>query len=156
MKKSLNFTIGALAIGLIAALGTTPAYAASAIASSAEATVSAPAASNESRTSDPLIARTGDYEYVCVLTDGRLYSMAAGEPTTNCKGSYLQKYLDGRLLSTYHLAYGGGASTEFQWTSGCILATASGVLLIMSPGGTVVWYLSAAVTGASFLDSCFA
>ncbi|KFF58007.1 hypothetical protein JF66_21835, partial [Cryobacterium sp. MLB-32] len=77
--------------------------------------------------------QTGNYEYNCVLTSGYSYFMSSGEPLTNCKGSYLQKYLDGRQLDSVALAYGGGAASTFNWSVGCILSVGSGVLLVVYP-----------------------
>ncbi|KFF58627.1 hypothetical protein JF66_17150, partial [Cryobacterium sp. MLB-32] len=99
--------------------------------------------------------QTGNYEYNCVLTSGYSYFMSSGEPLTNCKGSYLQKYLDGRQLDSVALAYGGGAASTFNWSVGCILSVGSGVLLVVyPPTGAIAWFIQGSVYAANVTASC--
>jgi hypothetical protein len=57
---------------------------------------------------DRVVLLTGNYEYNCVGADGSSYFLASGAPLTDCKGQFLQKYLDGSMLDSIDLAYGGG------------------------------------------------
>lgn len=102
-------------------------------------------------------AGTGDYEWMCVGIDGSIYSMAPGEPTSNCKGSYLQKYLDGRQLATYNLAYNGNGSLADPEAGSCVLSLAvEGAALVMSPPtGGAAWF-AASVTVGWTLAQCAA
>lgn len=104
---------------------------------------------------DVTVLDTGNYEYNCVLTDGSSYFMGAGEPLTNCKGSYLQKYLDGRQLTSVSLAYGGGAQTTIPGGAGwCLLAVGSAVsLLVFPPTTATAWVVNGALAGGG-LTSC--
>ena len=122
------------------------------------ATPEAVAISASSAAPDSVMApMTGNYDYVCVLQDGSSYTMASGEKITNCHGSYLQKYLDGRKLATYNLSYGGGAALNPVPSGGCVLALASGVLLILyPPTGAVAWALSGGFYVAGVAVSCTA
>jgi hypothetical protein len=88
---------------------------------------------------------TGQYEWVCVLANGSSYSMVNGEPTTNCKGSYLQKYLNGVQLQVISLTGGGVQATA---TITCVLAVTAGVLLVFTPGGGLVWLARTAARNA--------
>ncbi len=97
---------------------------------------------------------TGQYEWVCVLTTGNTYSMRDGEPLTNCKGSYLQKYLNGRQLAVYRLAYDGNGAIANVKAEGCLLAVAGGVLTILSPAWTLRYVASVAVGGIGVYASC--
>ncbi|MEU8258107.1 hypothetical protein AB0C06_28020 [Micromonospora inaquosa] len=105
--------------------------------------------------SAPLAIQTGEYEYNCIGTDGSSFWIGPGRPTTDCHGSYLQKYLDGNLLATYNLAYGGGAAQNPPWNTGCVLAIAGGVaLFVFPPTGVAAWVTLSGLAAASLLDSC--
>ncbi len=100
--------------------------------------------------------RTGNYEYICIGTDGNSWSLASGEATTDCHGSFLHKYINGSLVAIYHLAYGGGAVSTWTWTSGCIIGVSTSVAaLVLGPTGLTEWLVWAAATGAG-LASCVA
>lgn len=97
---------------------------------------------------------TGQYEWICILTSGHSHSLANGEPLTNCKGSYLHRYINGRHVATYRLAYGGGA-VDYK-AEGCLFAIIGGVLGVMSPALTIRWVLSTAVGGIGAYQACAA
>lgn len=103
---------------------------------------------------------TGNYYYNCVLTDGNSWSLAAGEPLTDCHGSYLQKYLDGVHVSSIALTYGGGAaaSESSQWhTLGCAVAVASGVVLVLYPPTEALeWILATTAYAGGGAIACLA
>lgn len=133
---------------------------------SAESVVAPPMAATEVTNSVPgsvpasvLMPMTGNYEYNCVLSNGSSYFMAPGEALTNCHGSYLQKYLDGRQLSSISLTYGGVVATNppvgWVWGTGCILSVASGVaLVVFPPSGAIAWWVTGSLTGMGIVSSC--
>lgn len=49
----------------------------------------------------------GQYYYSCTATNGSVYWLTPGEPTTNCRGSYLGKYINGARVASYNLTEGG-------------------------------------------------
>jgi hypothetical protein len=99
---------------------------------------------------------TGNYEYVCVLASGTSYSMATGSNLTNCKGSYMQKYLDGRQIAVWSLAFNGLAATNLPPSQGCLVSIAlTGAGLVFSPPtGGVSWFASSAIAAAGIGYSC--
>jgi hypothetical protein len=105
---------------------------------------------------DPTILATGQYDYNCVLTNGSSYFMSPGSPLTNCKGSYLQKYINGVMVKSVALAYGGGATaTVPAGAGGCLLAVASGVALaFFPPSGVLAWVVVGSLTAAGIVASC--
>ncbi|WP_344405838.1 hypothetical protein [Dactylosporangium fulvum] len=103
----------------------------------------------------PPAIQTGEYEYNCIGVDGSSFWLSPGRPTTDCHGSYLQKYLDGNLLASYNLAYGGGAAQNPPWNTGCVLAIASGVaLFVFPPTGVAAWVTVGGLTAAGLYVSC--
>ena len=82
--------------------------------------------------------------------------MKPAENLTNCKGSYLQKYLNGKMVQSVALTYGGGAATKIPaGAGGCILALASGVALIaFPPSGALAWVVTGGLTAAGIVYSC--
>jgi hypothetical protein len=110
-----------------------------------------PASDELKRTSDP----AGDYYYVCYESNGTNWTMADGQKTIDCKGSYLHKYVNGSRVATYALAYGGGASQTTQWMTGCVLAVAGGVaLFVYPPTGATAWVVQGGLAAAGLLDGC--
>lgn len=103
-------------------------------------------------------ASTGQYEYICIGTDGNSWSLRAGEPTTNCHGSYLHKYINGVKVASYRLALGGGiAAPRPAWNTGCVLAVASGVaLFVFPPTGATAWVTLGGLAAAGLYTSCVA
>ena len=98
---------------------------------------------------------TGEYDYFCLGADGSGFWLSQGEPTTNCHGSYLLKYIDGNQVGSYNLAYGGGAAQTPPWDIGCVLALAGGVaLFIYPPTGAVAWVVQGGLAGAGRLEAC--
>ena len=85
---------------------------------------------------------TGEYEWVCVLGSGNSWSMADGQATTECVGTYLQKYLNGSLVEVVNITSG---SVEATATIACVLAVTTSLILALTPGGGWVWL---AKTGA--------
>ncbi|CAD5991786.1 conserved exported protein of unknown function [Agreia sp. COWG] len=99
---------------------------------------------------------TGDYEYNCVADDGSSYFMSDGEVLTDCKGSFLQKYLDGNMLESVELSYGGGAvSSAPSASDGCIVAYASGAgLIFFPPADAFTWVTNGAMAAAGITFGC--
>lgn len=95
---------------------------------------------------------TGQYDWNCVLTSGYTYFLPDGEPLSNCKGSYLQRYQNGKQLESYRLAYGGGA-VNYK-AEGCLITVLGGILTIMSPAMTMRFVFSAAVGGIGVYTAC--
>jgi hypothetical protein len=105
---------------------------------------------------DRVVLLTGNYEYNCVGADGSSYFLALGAPLTDCKGQFLQKYLDGSMLDSIDLAYGVGAvSTAPSASDGCIVSVASEVSLVFfPPTGALAWITVGGLSTAGILASC--
>ena len=98
---------------------------------------------------------TGNYVYVCVSQNGSSYTMKAGEKLTNCKGSFLQKYLDGSKQKTVRLAYGGGSAKKLTPQQECVLAIAGNVMLLVSPPtGALQWAFVSIYNGWAVAHTC--
>lgn len=110
-------------------------------------------------TTFPVVAdptTTGVYSYNCVNPNGSSYFMKPNENLTNCKGSYLQKYINGRMVQSLGLVYHGGAYTNVTWKSGCILALggAAVALVWFPPAGVTAWVVTSAFAAAGIAGSC--
>lgn len=95
----------------------------------------------------PVVAdpSTGMYSYNCVLQNGSSYYIASGTALSTCKGSYLQKYLDGRKVQTIALTgYGYPANPKAFGTIECYIAIGTAVVSIYGPG-LIVRALSGAI-----------
>ena len=103
---------------------------------------------------------TGEYEYICQLTNGSSWSLASGESTTDCHGSFLQKYINGTMVANYNLVYDGGAQDFVPSGDGwCILAlarTAAAALAAPGTGGSslLLWVTGVAAASAGTLHEC--
>jgi hypothetical protein len=101
----------------------------------------------------------GQYEYVCVGTDGSSYSMAHGTALSTCKGSYLQKYINGKQIETIALTGHGTVADPNAINMDCLVAVvgtgASAYGIVQTAGTGVIAYvgLAASVYG---LKSCVA
>lgn len=108
----------------------------------------------------PVLARpsgTGQYEYICIMPNGNSWSLAVGQATTDCKGSYMHKYLDGRLIETYSLAPQPAVDVDPVWAAGCMLAVAGGVaLFVFPPTNTIGWITLSSLSAAGLAISCIA
>ena len=82
--------------------------------------------------------------------------MKAGEKLTNCKGSYLQKYLNGKMVKSVGLAYAGGAVGKLSGAAGyCVVSLAGAATLAWSPvAATGVWLIATAATALGVIGSC--
>lgn len=113
--------------------------------------------SSEAFATTGLLPKTGQYEYICIGIDGNSWSLASGEPTTDCHGSYLHKYINGVMVANYHLAYGGGAAQNPPGNIGCVLAIAGAVsLFYFPPTGVAAWVVNGGLAAAGLLVSCTA
>lgn len=151
MKIRKKGGLAALAIAALLLSGAAPAAAAETVAPTKARSSGTVAATPAIQ---PMSSPTGQYEWICILTSGHSYSMRNGEPLTNCKGSYLHRYINGRHVGTYRLAYGGGA-VDYK-AEGCLFAIIGGVLGVMSPAMTIRWVLSTAVGGIGAYSACAA
>ena len=116
------------------------------------------------QTAFPVVAdpqTTGVYSYNCVLQNGSSYFMKPGEPLPNCKGSRLQKYINGRMVQTIPLTgYGQPANPRAFGTPECFLSLGGGLALsVFGIPGKLARFLSGAiafVAGASLpsITSC--
>ena len=99
---------------------------------------------------------TGVYSYSCVNPNGSSYFMKPNENLTNCKGSYIQKYINGRMVQSVALVYRGGANVKVTWKSGCLLTLGSiGAGLVFSPPtGGLAWFMTGAIAAAGINASC--
>ena len=97
---------------------------------------------------------TGEYEYICQQVNGTHWSLASGQPATDCHGSYLQKYINGQMVGNYSLQYyagnGGPVPPGTQMSQACVLAAAGvAVLIINPPTGATAWVLTSLLNGAA-------
>ena len=100
-------------------------------------------------------ASTGEYEYICLGTDGSSYSMASGAPLSDCKGSYLQKYINGQQVDSISLSGNGEVASVPADKVQCVIwlgKTAGGMVLgivVMGAGPfTLAGFLSKVALGA--------
>ena len=162
MKKLMSIACAALVlltVGLTAGPANAEPLSAASSATTSVAVSEVMHSAPESLPATVLTPMTGNYEYNYVLTTGWSYMMAPGEVLTNCHGSYLQKYLDGRQLSSVNLTYGGVVATNppvgWVWGTGCILALAGVVsLAVFPPSGTIEWMTASALAGFGIEASC--
>ncbi|MDN4613276.1 hypothetical protein P5G50_02320 [Leifsonia sp. F6_8S_P_1B] len=100
----------------------------------------------DEHTAYPVVAdpSTGVYSYNCVLQNGSSYFLAHGALLSTCKGSRLQKYLDGRNVQTIPLTgYGQPANPKAFGTPECYFSLAWAGISIYGPG-RLVKFLSGA------------
>ena len=121
----------------------------------------APLAGPITTVSDPVVTpdNTGEYEYICQMPDGNSWSLQVGEPTTDCHGSYLQKYINGSMVANYKLVYDGGGyySDVPPFPYGCAIAIAGAYLLVLYPPTSgVAWVLQGSVAAGGLATSCVA
>lgn len=88
----------------------------------------------------------GQYYYSCTATNGSVYWLTPGEPTTNCRGSYLGKYINGARVASYNLTEGGmraAPRAEQLAVIDCMLAAVGATTAVLTTAGTAGWLLSA-------------
>lgn len=76
-----------------------------------------------------------------------------------CKGSYLQKYINGSMVANYALVYDGGGyySDVAPFPYGCAIALAGAYLLVLYPPTSgVAWVLQGSVAAGGLATSCVA
>lgn len=126
-------------------------------ATAAAATVLAFGAIGTANAADSLTPReaAGQYYYECVLTNGTSYWLKSGEPTTNCKGSYLHRYINGKLVANIHLTPNGAIATEYHFdpSAECVLGITTTAYAILTANGKVAWVM-ASLSGVSTLSAC--
>jgi hypothetical protein len=84
------------------------------------------------------------YEYICQLADGNSWSLSSGEPTDDCHGTYLQKYINGSMVANYNLTLcrrqRGQHPPGYPVSDDCALALFGTVgLVLFPPTGAVAW-----------------
>ena len=84
--------------------------------------------------------------------------MKPGEKLMNCKGSFIQRYINGAMVQSIKLAYGGGAAGDPPRNlAGCIISVGGGVVMIFFPPTSGWgWFWTTAATGAGIVSSCVA
>ncbi|REK73438.1 hypothetical protein DX116_07785 [Aeromicrobium endophyticum] len=98
---------------------------------------------------------SGTYEYICVSTTGSSYSMAAGEKLGNCKGSYLQKYINGKQIESIPLdGSGTPVDPDGQLDGYCIIGLALGgtAAIVFPPAGAAELIFTAAADLTTLVD----
>jgi hypothetical protein len=75
----------------------------------------------------------GQYTYVCVQADGNSYTMKHGTKTLSCHGTYLQQYINGKMIRAVPL-FDHGSLTKLKPISKKSAACLFG--LISVAGGT--------------------
>ncbi|OJF11575.1 hypothetical protein [Couchioplanes caeruleus] len=82
----------------------------------------------------------GKYYYICVLQNGSDYVMKSGEKLSNCKGSYLKKYINGRQVDNTRLAGDGKHAMKVKKDFiGCLISiwgTGRSTFLLVKSRGT--------------------
>ncbi len=100
-------------------------------------------------TAFPVVAdpTTGVYSYNCVLQNGSSYFIKPGTALSTCKGSRLQKYLNGRVVQTIPLTgYGYPANYRAFGTPECYIALSAGLALsVYGVPGVLSKFLSGAI-----------
>ncbi|MGO4536022.1 hypothetical protein [Leifsonia sp. 2MCAF36] len=87
------------------------------------------------------------YSYNCVATNGSSYFLAPGAALSTCKGSRLQKYINGRLVQTIALTgYGQPGNPKAFGTPECYISLGAGLALsIYGIPGVLLRFLSGAI-----------
>ena len=126
---------------------------------SAQAAGTAPSTSTTSTTSAAAAApagasttATGDYYYVCQYPNGTSLTLTGGT-IGSCEGaSYVQEYLDGRLLQTINVT---GAGTPAEDVSiSCVVLIASSTAALVSVVGGGLALVRIAALEATGLNPC--
>lgn len=100
---------------------------------------------------------SGNYEYVCVSTSGSSYSMADGEKLTNCKGSYLQQYINGQQVDTIPLTGDGTRADPDKLDGYCLIGLAlDGTLAVVFPPAEAAAVVIEVAAGINTIASCLA
>ncbi|WP_374009460.1 hypothetical protein [Leifsonia sp. LS-T14] len=108
-------------------------------------------------TAFPVVAdpSTGSYSYNCVNPNGSSYFMKPGESLTNCKGSYLQKYINGKMVKSVALKYNGGATVKVTGKGWCLVSlVGTATLAFYPPTATLGWVLGASSTLLGTYATC--
>ena len=136
MRRNRRIRAASAALIAVAALtaGPTRAY----------ATSSPPDTNPQAPPTRELSEPAGRYYYECVSPSGTSYWLKSGEPTTNCQGSYLKRYINGNLVATYHLSVGGAPGRNVNKSDlDCIIAIVGTSAAILSLNGSIVgWAVS--------------
>jgi len=102
---------------------------------------------------------TGQYTYVCIASDGSSNTLRDGERLSNCKGSYLKKYINGNLVSSLRLnadATEGRSLTRAEIE--CVIAfvpVGGGIIRVIKVGGKLASYVGLARNVAG-ISKCMA
>lgn len=97
---------------------------------------------------------TGQYTYTCVSTDGSSYLLNPGDELATCKGSYLQKHINGAQVESIPLTGQGAVADPNALTLDCIVAVTGVTVTVLTSSG---WALVAsAALGAYGLKACVA
>lgn len=96
----------------------------------------------------------GQYTYTCVSTDGSSYLLNPGDELTTCKGSYLQKHINGVQVESVPLTGQGTVADPNALNMDCIMAVTGVTVTVMTTSG---WALVASTAiGAYGLKACVA
>ncbi|MGO4299432.1 hypothetical protein [Leifsonia sp. RAF41] len=88
-------------------------------------------------TAFPVVAdpSTGVYSYNCILQNGSSYFLAPGALLGNCKGSYLKKYINGKMVQSIPLTgYGKPANPAAFGKWECLVSLTWATFSIYGPG----------------------
>lgn len=97
----------------------------------------------------------GQYYYVCVQPDGSSLTLPAGTSLQTCRGSYLKKYLDGKLISSANLAAPGQVADPNAITIDCAIGLAGTAIAVYTTAGAVA-YVGLALGGLGTYRACTA
>ncbi|WP_136028482.1 hypothetical protein [Microbacterium sp. PF5] len=125
-----------------------------------QAASAATSAQTEVRTASPIgsaTMSTGQYEYICIGSDGSSWSLRVGEPTTDCHGSFLHKYISGVMVANYKLSVTGTVIDHPKPDPiGCLMSIVSGVFGVLSADGSLIWISALGFTGMGGIMTCLA
>lgn len=110
-----------------------------------------------SMSQDADLMATGEYEYICIGADGSSWSLRVGEPTSDCHGTFLHKYINGVQVANYKLSVTGAVIEHPQPDAlACVLVIAGGVVGVLATDGTLLWATAAGLNAIGFVTSCLA
>lgn len=102
----------------------------------------------------------GQYSYICISSDGSSNTLRDGEKLSNCKGTFLKKYINGQMVSSLRLNLSGTEGRPF--TRGEILCMISfipvggNVVRVIKVGGKLASYVGVTRAATRNLTACTA
>ena len=90
----------------------------------------------------------GQYSYVCISSVGSSNTLRDGERLSNCRGTYLKKYINGNMVSSLRLNAAGTEGRSLTRAEiECIIAfvpVGGGIIRVIKIGGKLASYVGIA------------